>query len=452
MFGLRLILILAVVGGLIAFIGDKLGSKIGKKKLSVFGLRPYHTSVLMTVITGILIASITLVTMAVASDSARTAMFGMEKLQNELAALNREKDQASVALAKAQADVAEKNKAILALDEQIKASAAEKAAIENQLVAARQNYEEAKGQLQQAQSAVGELSQAKQSLEGEVTNLEQMTERLRRGILAIREGQVVFRSGEVVYAGVLKGSLNDEENSRQMQLFLATANEVTLHRMGIEAEEPVQAIWMPNEVIEEALTRIKAAQGNIFVRVRTVANIIAGEPAVCTLELAADNRIYKNNELIFSKEIDLEQSESSMNGEILEFLSDINRVAVAAGVIPDPLTGKVGNMDAGTMVETGEKMAKYGGLAEDQISVHPAALDFRQGVKGVPQQIEHLLAIQELLGAGLVNTGGVFDPVITVQGIISPVVAHPLRMGGLGPLAGHERLGHFIGDFDILIG
>lgn len=91
MFGLRLILILAVVGGLIAFIGDKLGSKIGKKKLSVFGLRPYHTSVLMTVITGILIASITLVTMAVASDSARTAMFGMEKLQNELAALNREK-------------------------------------------------------------------------------------------------------------------------------------------------------------------------------------------------------------------------------------------------------------------------------------------------------------------------------------------------------------------------
>ena len=74
---------------------------------------------------------------------------------------------------------------------------------------------------------MGELSQAKQSLEGEVTNLEQMTERLRRGILAIREGQVVFRSGEVVYAGVLKGSLNDEENSRQMQLFLATANEVT---------------------------------------------------------------------------------------------------------------------------------------------------------------------------------------------------------------------------------
>lgn len=361
MFGLRLILVLAVVGGLIAFIGDKLGSKIGKRKLSVFGLRPYHTSVLMTVITGILIASITLVTMAVASDSARTAMFGMEKLQNELVALNKEKAQAAVALEQAQADVAAKNQSIRELDEQIKASAAEKAAIENQLVSARQNYEDAKGQLQHAQTAVGELSQAKQLLEGEVNDLEQMTERLRRGILAIREGQVVFRSGEVVYAGILKGGLTDEENNRQMQLFLATANEVTLHRMGIETEELVQAIWMPNEVIEEALSMVKASPGNIFVRVRTVANIIAGEPAVCTLELAADNRVYKNNQLIFSKEIDLKRSESSINGEILEFLADINRMAVAAGVIPDPLTGKVGNMDAGTMVETGEKMAKYGG-------------------------------------------------------------------------------------------
>lgn len=298
MFGLRLILVLAVVGGLIAFIGDKLGSKIGKKKLSVFGLRPYHTSVLMTVITGILIASITLVTMAVASDSARTAMFGMEKLQNELAALNKEKEQAAVSLAQAQADIAEKNNTIYDLDKQIQASAAEQAAIENQLLVARQNYEEAKGQLQQAQTAVGELSHAKQSLEGEVTDLEQMTERLRRGILAIREGQVVFRSGEVVYAGVLKGGLNDEENNRQMQLFLATANEVALHRMGIETQEAVQAIWMPNEVIEEAVERIKTAQSNVFVRVRTVANIIAGEPAVCALELAADNRIYRDRKSV----------------------------------------------------------------------------------------------------------------------------------------------------------
>lgn len=91
------------------------------------------------------------------------------------------------------------------------------------------------------------------------------------------------------------------------------------------------------------------------------------------------------------------------------------------------------------------------GLAEDQISVHPAALDFRQGVESVPQQVEQFLAIQEFLGAGLMQAGGIFDPIVTDQGIIRLVVAHPLRMGGLGPLAGQKSLCHFIGHLHQLV-
>ena len=76
----------------------------------------------------------------------------------------------------------------------------------------------------------------------------------------------------------------------------------------------------------------------------------------------------------------------------------------------------------------------FDAFAKNDVSIDPAALDLRQGVEGVPQPEEQLLAIHELLGAGLVQAGGVFDPIVTVQGIISPVVAHPLRMGGLGPV------------------
>ena len=42
MFGIRLMFLLAVMGGIIAFIADKMGSKIGKKKLSVFGVSYTH--------------------------------------------------------------------------------------------------------------------------------------------------------------------------------------------------------------------------------------------------------------------------------------------------------------------------------------------------------------------------------------------------------------------------
>ena len=54
MYGITLILVLAVVGGVIAFIGDRLGTRIGKRRLSIFGLRPRHTAVVVTVFTGVL--------------------------------------------------------------------------------------------------------------------------------------------------------------------------------------------------------------------------------------------------------------------------------------------------------------------------------------------------------------------------------------------------------------
>ncbi len=71
MFGIRLIFLLAVLGGVIAFIADKLGSKIGKKKLRIFGLRPHDTSVLLTVLSGVLISLFSMGILAVSSESAR---------------------------------------------------------------------------------------------------------------------------------------------------------------------------------------------------------------------------------------------------------------------------------------------------------------------------------------------------------------------------------------------
>ena len=61
-------------------------------------------------------------------------------------------------------------------------------------------------------------------------------------------------------------------------------------------------------------------------------------------------------------------------------------------------------------------------LAEDQVGIHPAALDLRQGVKGVPEPDEQIHSIQKFLGRRFMQAGRVFNPVITVQGIISLVV------------------------------
>ena len=67
MYSLYLIGVLVLTGGAIAFIGDRLGTRIGKKRLSIFGLRPRHTSIIVTIITGILITAATFGILAAAS-------------------------------------------------------------------------------------------------------------------------------------------------------------------------------------------------------------------------------------------------------------------------------------------------------------------------------------------------------------------------------------------------
>ena len=45
-----------VMGGWTAYMGDRMGSYIGKKRHSTFGLRPRHTAMLWTVMSGGVIA------------------------------------------------------------------------------------------------------------------------------------------------------------------------------------------------------------------------------------------------------------------------------------------------------------------------------------------------------------------------------------------------------------
>lgn len=53
-------LLVAVLAGGIAMLGNQLGRKIGRRKMTIFGLRPRHTSIVITTLTGSVIACTTL--------------------------------------------------------------------------------------------------------------------------------------------------------------------------------------------------------------------------------------------------------------------------------------------------------------------------------------------------------------------------------------------------------
>ena len=130
MYGIFLIIVLVITGGAIAFIGDKLGSKVGKKRLSIFGLRPKHTSILVTIITGIMITSTTLGIMSVVSENVRTALFGMEKLNKEMAEAKEEVANAQKMLEKAKADQETADNALSQVKKDLNALQAQKDELE----------------------------------------------------------------------------------------------------------------------------------------------------------------------------------------------------------------------------------------------------------------------------------------------------------------------------------
>ena len=369
MTGALLIVVLAVMGGIIAFIADKLGSKIGKKRLSLFGLRPHHTSVIMTILSGIVIAVVTMSILTVSSQEVRTALFGMKQLRADIADLTAIKDDALK-------EVETQKHQISDLDGQIKKSTAEladansqkeaaqaqTAQAEQELASMQERYNAAQSRLTAAQAQIASVEAARDNLKGEVTSLEEATKKLRAGMVAIREGNVIFRSGEVLFAGVMKSGLNNTENIAQMNTFLAAANNSVISKVG--AAEGTQVLWLDRETVENTLKTLEAGKGDYYIRAVAAGNIISGELAVCNLELVNNKEVFSDGKAILRQSITVDPNSQEVDLALLAFLKDVNKIAQDAGVVPDPLTGKVGAIRSGELTEISSKIRKAGGKVE----------------------------------------------------------------------------------------
>ena len=78
------ILLLLILGGILSTLGDRLGTKVGKARLSIFKLRPKSTAVLITVFTGSIISAISFATMVVFDRDLRVGLFQLEDIREKI--------------------------------------------------------------------------------------------------------------------------------------------------------------------------------------------------------------------------------------------------------------------------------------------------------------------------------------------------------------------------------
>lgn len=380
MYGIILIFVLIIMGGVIAYIGDKLGTKVGKKKLSIFGLRPKHTSIIVTIITGILITSSTLGVLALTSKNVRVALFGMEKLNQQIKETESNLQTITLDLAKANA---EREEVIAALDkakedyriasekseEQIQELEDKKNILENKNNALenrnnslenRNNaLEETKRELD---NRVASLSEQQKVLENDIERLNALTKRLNQGIQFVREGDIIYRAGEVIVTGTVKPEEDKGKNTEALTAILNTANQTILARFDIK--ENIDVLWVSKEAFEQTIEQINQSNQEMVVRVVAAGNIVYGEPVRVNLELYPNKQVYKENQVVYKEVMTLSVKEKDAEQIVLDFLKKVNAAAVSKGMIPDPLQGTVGVMSGSQFYDIVNALETTGGKVE----------------------------------------------------------------------------------------
>ncbi len=372
LYGVLLIVVLIITGGAIAFIGDRLGTKIGKKRMSLFGLRPRHTSIIITIFTGICITTLTLGVMAAASENVRTALFGMERLQQSMQATQAKLETASQALADAQAEQVATDTAL----QQSKDEVSRMQAQQEELLAESQRLQEGNRVLQLANEALnarnsslmGEndrLGSENSALTAQNTSLQagnkQLSERndvltqvnetlgkrtdeLRNGLITMREGDIVFRAGEILASGVIHGQQSEAEVRQQMETLMQLASRNISARVGQNTTD--QNIWVYKPEYDGAVATIVKRQKDVVVRVTAAGNLIRGEEVRASLELYDNSVIYQANEFILARRYTLTgKTSGEAEQTVMAFLRDVNFAALQRGILADPLNGSVGIME-----------------------------------------------------------------------------------------------------------
>ncbi len=357
MYGIVLITVLVITGGAIAFIGDRLGTKVGKKKLSIFGLRPRHTSIIVTIITGILITTLTFGIMAAVSKDVRTALFGMEKLNQRIKETQTNLTVVTDQLAAANIEQAKTNEDLVKTKNEVSVLQTIQMELESRNTALEDNnrYLEAgnaqlvlhNDALTEQNSILGEqnasLAKENNTLNEDNNILAVRSAEFRQGLQFVRQGDIIYRAGEIIASGVVAVSNNDKTINADLTSLVYLANRNITQRMGVKS--PVEGVWISQKEFEEAFNTIKNAKQNIVIRIVAAGNIVYGEPVRANIQIYKNSLIYHENDYVFAEKFNLKgQSTDEAERTVVEFLKHVNVSAIQKGVLSDPIKGSVGVM------------------------------------------------------------------------------------------------------------
>ena len=288
MSGWLLILALLILGGVLSTLGDRLGSRVGKARLSLFNLRPRRTAVLITVLTGSLISALSLGLLLLVSRQLRVGLFELDALQAKL------RD------SRAALDAAE-------TERREARSATER--IEAELIATRQRSATLRRELEPLQQQKRQLEQERNRLTADIqardvdiqrteAELRSVRDRIKAGekeltsleqdLLALRRGSVVLRSGQALATATVR--LEQPGQAKQVvDRLLQEANQTAYVRVRPGETPDRQILLVPRGDVERLQQTLRQS-GTWVVSMRSAGNVLRGESVVYAYPDVKPNR------------------------------------------------------------------------------------------------------------------------------------------------------------------
>ena len=285
MTGWVLLLSLLILGGVLSTLGDRLGSRVGKARLSLFGLRPRQTAVVITVLTGSLISALSLGLMLLVSRQLRVGLFELNDLEarlrssrSDLKGSRKAQRKARQQLEQARADEVEARK-ILA---DAQARAGELRSTLKPLQDQTRRLEAERRRLSQdvrnRDAEIKRTDDELRSVRERISSGEAELQQLEENLLALRRGDVAISSGQPLATVTLK--LERPDQARQViDQVLREANLQAFQQVLPGQAPDRQIILVPRQDIERLEQAIRKP-GTWVVLLRSAANVLRGERVV----------------------------------------------------------------------------------------------------------------------------------------------------------------------------
>ncbi len=326
-FGIRTILFLIIVGGVVAIIGDYIGRSIGRKRLSLFKLRPRSTAAVFTVITGILIALSTLGILLIISQDARTALFGLEEMRTDLFNIKNELNTIS----------AEKEKA----EKELSTIITEKGEIDEELSTAKED-------LDKSRIEITNLKRTKNKLSKAIKNLEKKVE-------ASRKGDVLFKVGEVLLISIIQAGPEKDKIETGLKQILSAAD-TQVRSYGVKSDQHL--IFIKPDDFNQTASALSKKNGEVIVKLIANRNTLFGEEVQVRFILSENVLIYNTGETIAQSSIAPSLSIPQIEQEIKKLLSIAHQRAKEDGIIPDP-AGSLGSVPYSEIFSLAKKINSH---------------------------------------------------------------------------------------------